>query len=191
LKLVEREKQSSAPAYSRAERACASTCAGLRGRPPAEAITIVGKPSLTPVHNRAGTAEALHARLTFTQLRQRLHPFTEPSATKSLIADLMLVVQRCRCVRGAARMSRIQAFGVTAVALSARHLDVAGAAILPPLPRMANSARCRTQSRTSGPGGMFRARASPKRSRDVRTCISTNRPAVVRGAEKTLSDLDL
>jgi len=143
------------------------------------------KPKPHGVHNRAGTAEALRARLTFTKLRQRLDPTSRAPRIPD-VAD-MLVIHESLWQR-AARMSRTQAFGVTAVAYLLVNWALAGVATSAPPADGPTAQIAGTNPRTSVPGGMSSSGRPEERAGDVPDMhIDPQSFAVL---ERTLSDLD-
>jgi hypothetical protein len=143
------------------------------------------KPKPHGAHNRARTAEAVGARLTFTKLRQWLHP-TNRAPRIPDVAD-MLVIHESMLQR-AARMRWTQAFGVTVVAYLLITWVVAGVATSSPPADGPTAHIAGIDPRTAVPGGMSSSRRPEERASDVPDMhIDPQSFAVL---ERTLSDLD-
>jgi hypothetical protein len=143
------------------------------------------KPNPHGAHNRACTAEAVGARLTFTKLRQWLHPTSRAPRIPD-VAD-MLVIHESMWQR-AARMSWTQAFGVTVVAYLLITWVVAGVATSSPPADGPTAHIAGIDPLTAVPGGMSTSRRPEERASDVPDMhIDPQSFAVL---ERTLSDLD-
>jgi len=140
----------------------ASTHAWVRRKATGHEPIIIVETEASRAHNRARTAEAVGARLTFTKLRQWPPP-REPSVTipTSLTGSSSMVG-----VARAARMSWTQACGVTVVAYLLVTGVVAIGGGVPPLMDGPTAHVAGTDQRTVVPRGC-RARASRERASDV------------------------
>jgi hypothetical protein len=136
-------------------------------------------------HERAGSAEALRARLIFAKLRQRLQPTSRAPQIPD-VAD-MLVVHESLWER-AARMSRTQACGATAVAYLLGTWVLAGVATSPPPADGPTAEMAGTSPRTADTGGVLSSGRPEERAGDLPAVhIDPQSFAVL---QRTLNDLD-